>query len=74
MPWVRRAEIDYEMKLASVTVEKRFFKPQALVDALKGAGFDGKVMGTSDQDRAKKPNPLVTFHVIGMKKTKSGAT
>ncbi len=74
MPWVRRAEIDYEMKLASVTVEKRFFKPQALVDALKGAGFGGEVIQKNAPDKAEKTKPLVTFHVIGMKKTKSGAT
>ena len=73
LPWVRKAEIDYDKKLARVTVERKSFKPQALIDALKGAGFGGKLIEVSDQDKAAKTDPLVTFHVIGMKKTKSGA-
>ncbi len=74
LPWVRKAEIDYDKKLARVTVEKKSFKPQALVDALTGAGFGGKLIEKSDEDKTAKADPLVTFHVIGMKKTKSGAT
>ena len=74
LPCVRKAEVDFENKLARVTVDKKSYKPQALVDAVKGAGFGAKLIGKSDSDKAVKTDPLVTFHVIGMKKTKSGAT
>ncbi len=74
LPWVRKAEIDFDNKLARVTVEKKSFEPQALVDAVTGAGFGAKLIEKNGSDKAVKVDPLVTFHVIGMKKTKSGAT
>ena len=65
--------IDYDKKLARVTVEKESYKADALVDALKAAGFGGKPIAKSGP-KAVRPGPQVTFQVIGMKKTKSGAT
>ena len=74
LPWVRKVEIDFDEKLARVTVEKKSSKPQALVDAVKAAGFGASLIEKKGSDKAVKVDPLVTFHVIGMKKTKSGAT
>ena len=74
LPWVRKAEVEFDNKLARVTVEKKSFKAQALIDAVKGAGFGAKLIEKNGSDKAAKADPLVTFHVIGMKKTKSGAT
>ena len=74
LPWVRKVEIEYDKKLARVTVEKKFYEPQALIDALEGAGFGGKAIQEVEVGKAVESGPIVTFHVIGMKKTKSGAT
>lgn len=76
LPWVRKAEIRYDKKQATVTVEAEHYKPEALVKVLVAAGFGGKVaVPTEDAKKAKFPPGLrVTFHVMGMKKTKSGAT
>lgn len=73
LPWVRKAEIDYDKKLARVTVETKSYQPSALVAALKAAGFGGKPI-VKDKAKAGLAGPRVTFHVKGMKKTKSGAT
>ena len=89
LPWVRKVEVEYPKKLARVTVEKKAFQLAALIEALEKAGFGGKRITVAAEvepakvapadsvkpiGKAKKSNPMVTFHVIGMKKTKSGAT
>jgi copper chaperone CopZ len=73
LPWVRKAEIDFDNKLARVTVVTKSYDADALVAALKAVGFGGKPT-TKVENKADKTGPLVTFHVKGMKKTKSGAT
>lgn len=73
LPWVRKAEVIFGEKLARVTVEKKRFKPKALIQALEGAGFGGKLV-EKPKSKARSTDSLVTFNVIGMKKTKSGAT
>ena len=76
LPWVRKAEIHFDEKQAIVTVVSEHYKLDALVEALGAAGFGGQLAAPSeDKKKAKPPAGLrVTFHVIGMKKTKSGAT
>ena len=76
LPWVRKAEIHFNKKQAVVTVDSKHYEPEALVKALEAARFGGKLAAPSeDTKKAKSPAGLrVTFHVVGMKKTKSGAT
>jgi cation transport ATPase len=73
LPWVREAKVDYAAKAATVVVERKSFAADQLVSALKKAGFGGEVQPQDSKQKAHQ-NPAVTFHVIGMKKTKSGAT
>ena len=76
MPWVRKAEVQFEKQQATVTVETEHYEAEALVKALDAAGFGGSVAApTKDTKQATTPPGLrVTFRVMGMKKTKSGAT
>ena len=78
LPWVRKAEVHYDKKQVTVTVDSSLYDPKALVAALEEAGFGGKLAKTSDEkgkdDARAVEGSRVTFHVGGMKKTKSGAT
>ena len=76
LPWVRKAEIDFEKKQATVIVETKLFKPEELTRVLVDAGFGGTVAkDIAKVEKAKTPPGLrVTFRVSGMKKAKSGAT
>ncbi|TDJ68339.1 MAG: copper chaperone [Planctomycetota bacterium] len=75
LPWARKAEIDFETKQATVTVESKLYEAEALIKALKEAGYGGKVVDTGGNEKPAAAAPSrVTFHVTGMKKTKSGAT
>ena len=76
LPWVRKAAVDYAAQSATVTVERKLYVPQELIESLQKAGFGGKIQEEKKQAKKKAvtAQPRVTFHVIGMKKTKSGAT
>lgn len=43
VPGVRNAEVDFAKKEAYVTVEKSKLDTQALIDAVKQAGYDASV-------------------------------
>lgn len=73
LPWVREAKVDYGAKAATVVVERKSYEADRLVGALEKAGFGGEVQPQDKKGKAHQ-NPAVTFHVVGMKKTKSGAT
>ena len=62
LEWVRAVDIDQGAELASIRVSTSEYRAMAMIDALKSAGFDSKILSR------------VTFQVLGMKKTRSGAT
>ena len=76
LPWVRKAEL--KKNVATLTVEREGYDAKMVVEALKKAGFGGKLASEEAKKQEKNEPPdatsLVTFRVIGMKKTKSGAT
>ena len=74
LPWVRDVKVAYEKNEAQVVVEAKRYKPQELLDALEKAGFNGSLAGTEKVGAVMTPSSAVTFQVIGMMKTKSGAT
>ena len=76
LPWVRKATVDFQKKQASITAVSSRYDETALLKALKGAGFGGKVVKPKDGEPEQKPTSgtQVAFHVTGMMKTKSGAT
>jgi Heavy-metal-associated domain len=78
LPWVRKAAVDFPKKQVTVTVDSSLYEPKTLIAALKDAGFGGKLAETSEDqekdDARAVAGSRVTFHVGGMKKTKSGAT
>ena len=79
LPWARKAEINFEKKQATVTVDSKLYEPESLIKALEDAGFGGKVVEAGDKKKKEKAAaapaaPRVTFQVSGMKKTRSGAT
>lgn len=43
VPGVRKAEVDFAKKEASITVDKQSYDPAALIAALQKAGYDGSV-------------------------------
>lgn len=72
LPWVREAKVDYSSGTATVVVERSSYDAEKLVAALEKAGFGGEVRPQDEKQAGQSPE--VTFHVIGMKKTRSGAT
>jgi len=87
LPWVRKVHVDYAKAVARVTVETKSCQVEKLIAAVKVAGFGAELIArepagkpaetpaeTPSGNVANKSDPMVTFHVIGMKKTKSGAT
>ena len=75
LPWVRKVTVDYGKKQATLTVEEGRYDPQEAIAALKKSGFGGKAADTSESHKdARESFPEVSFHVIGLKKARSGAT
>ena len=75
LPWVRKATVDYGKKQATLTVEEGRYDPREAFAALKKAGFGGEALETSEGHKdARESFPEVSFHVIGLKKARSGAT
>ena len=67
--------VDSGKKQATLTVEKGRGDPQEAIAALKKVGFGGKAADISEShDDARESFPEVSFHVIGLKKARSGAT
>ena len=60
LPWVRRAEVDYPRKQASVIVEKDRLDPPALEAALEKAGFGGSVMDEKEAPAKKETSSADT--------------
>jgi len=76
LPWVRKAEVNFAQKQATVTVVSSQYDEAALLKTLKDAGFGGTVVKPDDGEPKAKPvtGARIAFHVTGMMKTKSGAT
>ena len=77
MPWVRKVSIDFVKKQATLTVVSKSYDEEALLQALRDAGFGGSVaqVPSKDKESAKvSGGAQVAFRVSGMLKTKSGAT
>lgn len=72
---MRKAEVDFASKQATVTADAEAYDEDALIAALEEAGFGGSVAAAQGQDGEETARlPRVTFEVRGMKKTRSGAT
>ncbi len=76
LPWVRKAEVNFAKKQATITAVSSRYDEAALLKALKDAGFGGTVVKPDDGEAKQKPvtGTQIAFHVTGMRKTKSGAT
>lgn len=72
LPWVSKADVDFAKRQVTVTVESKRYEAEALTKALKDAGFGGELVKSDKKQAGQLPS--VTFRVIGMKKTQSGAT
>ena len=76
LPWVRKASVNYEHRIASVTALSDAYVEKELTQVLEKAGFGGSVskLATPKQESDKPIGERVAFRVDGMQKTKSGAT
>ena len=54
LPWVRRVEVDFERKQATVTAVKDKLDTAALEAALEKAGFGGKVVPRDEPPERKR--------------------
>jgi copper chaperone CopZ len=45
VPGVRKVDIEFEKKAATVTVDREKYRPEALVDALAKAGYERSSVG-----------------------------
>jgi copper chaperone CopZ len=45
VPGVRKVEVEFEKKEATVTVDREKYRPDALVDALAKAGYEHSSVG-----------------------------